>query len=183
MRAQASANADIACEFALLICVPALAGRAVRSGRECLRHGRQKDDSKHMSELFSWDAKQYALDIAEMDAQHQVLISMMNELAERAAANAPKSEVLALLKQLGNYTIQHFREEEAYMERIGYPQLETHKVIHRELLSNLRQHVAAFDAGSGKVAGDLLGFLKFWLAAHIRGIDRQYASFERRRSA
>lgn len=135
-----------------------------------------------MSEFFSWDAKAYALEIAEMDNQHQVLIAMMNELAERGAANAPKAEMSALLKQLGNYTIQHFKAEEAYMARIGYPQLETHKVIHRELLNNLRNHVASFDAGTGKLATELLGFLEFWLAAHIKGIDRQYAAFERRRS-
>lgn len=136
-----------------------------------------------MSEFFSWDAKQYALEIAEMDSQHQVLIAMMNQLAERGAANAPKAEISELLRRLGNYTIQHFKAEEAYMEGIGYPQLETHKVIHRELLNNLRNHVAGFEAGTGKVATELLGFLKFWLGAHIKGIDKQYAAFQRRRSA
>lgn len=36
----------------------------------------------------------------------------------------------ALLKQLGNYIIAHFKAEEAYMAKSGYPQLETHQVIH-----------------------------------------------------
>lgn len=136
-----------------------------------------------MTEFFPWEPDKYTLDIAEMDDQHQRLVALMNQLAKRDESGASKEELLTLLQQLGNFTVQHFREEEAYMLQMGYPQLDTHKKIHRELVGKLREHVQEFQSGSGRLGQQLLGFLKFWLSAHIKGIDRQYAQHAHRQSA
>ncbi len=133
-----------------------------------------------VAEFFEWNQAQLGLEIDEMDDQHKKLITMMNELADRNAAGATKEELLEMLRALGRYTVQHFDAEEEYMRRVGYPKLSTHQHIHRDLLRSLHNHIAAFKAGEGKVSEELLSFLKLWLGSHIRGIDRQYATFSQR---
>lgn len=132
-----------------------------------------------MADYFVWDPKQYSLEIEAMDQEHLVLISMMNKLAVRADAGAAKAELSVLLREFGRYTVRHFDDEEAYMASIDYPKLETHRTIHRDLLGSLHEHIAAFEAGDGKLSGRFLSFLRLWLGAHIRGIDKQYANFSR----
>jgi hemerythrin len=133
-----------------------------------------------MNEFFPWDPTKYSLAIAEMDHQHQMLIDVMNRLASRDSGGAPKHELQRLLDQLGSVTVQHFRDEEAYMATNRYPKLDTHRRIHSELVAQLQGHIAAFAAGtSPRLDPKFLEFLKFWLAAHIRGIDKQYADHVR----
>lgn len=133
-----------------------------------------------MNEFFPWDPTKYSLAIAEMDHQHQRLIDVMNRLASRDASGAPKPELQRLLDQLVSVTEQHFRDEEAYMAAKRYPKLDTHRRIHSELVAQLQGHVAAFAAGTvARLNPRFLEFLKFWLAAHIRGIDKQYAEHVR----
>jgi hemerythrin-like metal-binding protein len=114
-----------------------------------------------------------------MEAQHEVLDWLMSTLAERGAAGAPKAELDQLLRQLENQTARHFAEEEQYMQDLGHPKLDTHQIIHRELLLMLQRHVAEFEAGDGRVGAKLLGFLKYFLGAHLEGMDRHLAQYSR----
>ncbi len=134
-----------------------------------------------MKEFFVWNPVEYSLDIELMDDEHQVLIAKMNKLAAQNQAGASKLELLTSLRELGQYTVKHFDDEEAYLASIDYPKLATHRAIHRDLLRSLHEHIAEFQAGDGKVSDKCLGFLKLWLGAHIKGIDMQYALFSRQR--
>jgi hemerythrin len=139
-----------------------------------------------MSETFRWESEHESsssLRIEEMDRQHRLLIALMNGLAERAEQGASKAELAGLLEQLSDYTARHFQEEEAYMELTRYPKLDTHQLIHRDLLLKLRQHVSEFKSGSGKLGHRLMSFLKFWLTAHINSVDTYYARDARERSS
>jgi hemerythrin-like metal-binding protein len=137
-----------------------------------------------MADYFPWDPSKFGLDISEMDRQHETLIGIMNKLAARDAAGAPKQELSGLLAQLAKYTTQHFAQEEEFMASKRFPKLEVHQRIHHELLAQLGEHVTAFQNGAGsRLDEKLLGFLKFWLSAHILGIDKQYAAHVHRRSA
>ncbi len=126
-----------------------------------------------MSEL-RWRPEQYprrSLQLEEMDRQHGILIALMNALSERAAEGATKAELSGLLKELDDYTVLHFQAEESYMEATSYPKRDTHKLIHRDLLIRLREHVRGFETGDGTLSRQLTSFLKFWLTAHIKSVD------------
>jgi hemerythrin len=114
-----------------------------------------------------------------MEAQHEVLASLMRTLAERDANGASKGELGALLCQLESFTAGHFRDEEAYMRDLAHPKLDTHQLIHRDLLAMLRRHVDEFEAGEGRLGCKLRGFLVYWLGSHLNGMDRQLANFSR----
>jgi hemerythrin-like metal-binding protein len=132
-----------------------------------------------MSDLFVWDPSQYSLEIEAMDQQHLILIGLMNKLAVRADAGAPKAELSAALRELGRFTVKHFDAEEAYMRSFNYPKIETHRAIHKDLLRSLHEHIDIYEAGDGRLSPKVLQFLKLWLGAHIKGIDKQYAAYSR----
>lgn len=118
------------------------------------------------------------LGVAAMDAEHRGLVNQMNTIADLAARRAPKVTLDAAITQLVTLTKRHFADEEVHMERIRFPDLARHKFIHQELLKKVSAHHDAFRAGSGAVDDKFLQFLVYWLTAHIKGIDRQYAVHE-----
>lgn len=135
-----------------------------------------------MSDYFEWNADALSVDVDEMDRQHQRLIALMNQLHEEHGAGADKATLGKTLEALGAYTVQHFAEEEQYMESIQYPALGSHKLIHADLLEKFGEHRAAFEA-SGEMGEEFFLFLKRWLKAHICGIDRKYGAHSQARKS
>lgn len=139
-----------------------------------------------MSEFFRWEPGQHAkgsLQIEEVDRQHGILIALMDALVEHAAEGASKAELSGLLKHLVDYTALHFQAEEACMQATDYPKLDTHRLIHRDLLIRLREHVGSFENGNGTLSRALTSFLQFWLKTHVRSVDMHEARIISLRSA
>lgn len=122
--------------------------------------------------FFEWTT---VLDVGveAMNDQHQILIDLMNHLYDLVEAGASRGELGKALEELGSYTVEHFANEERYLESISYAGLESHKNIHAELLSTFAEHVAEFKR-TGAVERKFFSFLKLWLMSHIKGIDMKY---------
>lgn len=127
-----------------------------------------------MSELFEWNAATYGLKVPEMDSEHEVLIGYMNRLHVLYQQNASTAQLSAALDLLVKFTVKHFADEEAYMAKLGFPELKIHAGVHKQLLDRVGSHVEKFRS-SGKLTEDFFNFLTFWLKAHIRGVDTKYA--------
>jgi hemerythrin len=127
-----------------------------------------------MSDFFVWKDAQLNLNVAEMDQEHKELVRKMNALHHGAESKASKRELETLIKDLAQFTVKHFADEEKFMESTGFPGLNLHKVIHKQLLKQFNDHVEAFKS-SGTLSPGFFNFLSVWLTGHIRGIDRQYA--------
>lgn len=131
-----------------------------------------------MSSYFTWDPARLSLQIPEMDDEHKVLIGLMNDLHELHEKSSPAAEQIQALEKLARYTTKHFADEEAYMERVGYPGLRVHKGVHKQLLDKVGEFLVAARSNR-KLPEDLFVFLKMWLSAHICGIDMKYAQHAR----
>jgi hemerythrin len=127
-----------------------------------------------MSDFFEWDAAKYSLEIPKIDDEHRQIIDAMNELHVLHTGKQPKAQIAPVLRKLSNVTVAHFREEEAYMEKIGYSDLRKHRHVHKHLLDRLESYAVDFQA-TGVLTEDFFMFLKMWLKSHICGIDSQYA--------
>lgn len=126
------------------------------------------------NDLFKWEDR-FRLDVRAMDADHKVLIGLMNTLHAKYEAKAPASEQEGAFKALTEFTVKHFTAEEAYMASVKFPGLDSHKVIHKNLLQKMADFAAQFGKTRAYPA-ELFHFLKTWLAAHIVGIDTKYAA-------
>lgn len=131
-----------------------------------------------MADFFTWTAAELGLGVQEMDKEHQVLIAKMNALFAGVEQKVPTPKLQTLLTDLAQYTVKHFADEEAHMEKIKFSGLAAHKVIHQRLLAQFNDYVVEFQK-TNTVNPALFNFLKVWLSGHIRGIDMRYADFGR----
>ena len=125
-----------------------------------------------MSE-FQWNEK-LSIGVQPMDQDHQQIIALMNSLDQAHEKKAGVAEIDRAFKTLANFTRKHFSDEEAYMEKIGYTGLQSHKMIHAKLLASMDEHYQKFRSSS-QLDEQVFIFLRFWLKSHICGIDRKYA--------
>ena len=128
-----------------------------------------------MGAYFQWDAEKFSVLVDAMDREHQNLIAIMNELHERHGAGASTAELAIIVKRLGDYTAQHFADEEKHMAAIAFPGLKVHARIHADMLGKVAAHYQRFQKGDGYLPPEFFDFLVLWLGAHIQGIDRKYA--------
>lgn len=86
-----------------------------------------------MANGLEWNEK-YRLDIAAIDDQHQYLFEIVARIAALDSVNSDKEELKAILGELSSYMREHFRDEEAYMRRIGFPEYKYHQKLHAEII-------------------------------------------------
>ena len=123
--------------------------------------------------IMNWDA---SLDVGvdSMNREHQQILDAMNRIYDAQAQGKTGSAITALVDDLGRITTQHFIDEERFMEEIGFPSLSTHKVVHKKLLERFGEHAAKIKAANGVVEKEFFDFLRYWLSAHIKGVDAKY---------
>jgi hemerythrin len=122
--------------------------------------------------LLNWSA-QLDIGVAEMNHQHQDLLDLMNGLHDAYEARRDFDAQKICFLKLKMATVEHFEKEEQYMNKIQWPKLATHKVIHQMLLAEFGKHEKIF-MEKRELTDDFFRFLKFWLSSHIQGIDMEY---------
>jgi diguanylate cyclase (GGDEF)-like protein/hemerythrin-like metal-binding protein len=116
----------------------------------------------------------YACGHPLIDSQHERLFRLAGSLLTAVTEEGPITEVSLRMETLLAHTAQHFRDEEAVLHGLGYPELETHRIVHAALLTKARR--IQRDVLMGQLDfGQLLAFLAMDLVkGHILGEDRNY---------
>lgn len=135
-----------------------------------------------MADFFQWNPKTLSVSVPAMDDEHQGIIRRMNALHAAYSSKADRKKLGELLTDLAAYSTKHFADEEAFMAKIGYPDLDSHKRIHAKLLGRVGEHVAEFEK-TGQLTDNLFSFLSFWLSSHIQGIDHKYGEHSKKAGA
>ena len=130
--------------------------------------------------FFDWSDR-LDIKVESMNREHRHLLEIMNRLFDANEQKADKSALKTLVKELGDYTVKHFADEEAYLASISFPDIEKHKFIHKDLLTKFGGHVANFEK-AGTLDAGFFDFLKMWLNAHIQGIDMKYGEFANKKT-
>ena len=111
-----------------------------------------------------------------LDNAHKKLFSILRRMI-RLQEDPGNHELLCRegIKFFKNYTLQHFAQEEAYMQSIGYSGYETHKRLHDNMrdrtLPALEQELMDSDYSSDSVQ-HFMGIVMAWLTQHIMLEDR-----------
>ena len=126
--------------------------------------------------LLNWSEK-YSVNIKAIDEQHMKLIAIMNKLHEAMLKKKSKIIMGDILKELLDYTYEHFSYEEALLKKYDYPSYDEHKRTHGEMSQKVHKLYVDHQAGQEIVSRDFMDFLKNWLADHILGNDQLYKEF------
>lgn len=113
--------------------------------------------------------------VNSIDAQHQQLFKMADELFEAGKTGKTKEKIGELLSFLDSYTKQHFSDEEAYMKSISYPGLAEQQAAHKAFVNELTKLKAEYDKSGGNIAV-IIGANQMvvdWLTKHISGMDKK----------
>lgn len=135
--------------------------------------------SKALS-LVAW-SDDFNLGMQEIDAQHSILIDLINQVWVAVVKKPDRAEALRVLEELEKYTITHFTAEEIFMREINYGNFDLHKEEHTKFVARIAEEKAKVVAGDAVTLG-IIHFLKDWLINHILVADKQYALEFKKRS-
>ncbi len=119
--------------------------------------------------------------VEHIDNQHKIWFEKANELFEAGKAQRAKEYINTMIDFLDEYTKQHFKDEEAYMEKIGYPELEAQKKAHASFVQDL----AKLKSDYNKSGGNILVIINAnkmvvnWLTNHITTMDKKIGDYVR----
>jgi two-component system C4-dicarboxylate transport sensor histidine kinase DctB len=111
---------------------------------------------------------------AEIDREHRTLFAIANDLINATVAGKSSAAIGEIIDQLVKETTQHFAHEESILQARGYPRLEAHAAIHRQLIDKAVHLIGEFKAGKVE-AGPFFQFLAYdVIARHMLGEDREF---------
>lgn len=129
-------------------------------------------------DAFSWNTN-FDTGLSEVDAQHRVLVDLINRLNESLTHEDTVStqEMESVFKELVDYTRYHFHDEEEMMKRIGIDArfVDRHIQLHVDFLQGATRLHDVILHGDHGAARSMLDFLVHWLAYHILGEDHSMA--------
>lgn len=126
--------------------------------------------------LIDWNT-QLMVGVAQIDDEHEVLVSKVNALADAMAGGEESDRLASLFGEVVYYTMDHFAHEEHLMAFHHYPEVARHRQEHDELkiqIVGLREQT---DGGGMAVTVHTLAWLSNWLTAHISRADRAFAQY------
>ena len=120
---------------------------------------------------FVWTEKM-SVGHSIMDAQHRQILDLLNGFNDRFDPDLAFDTLFSMFR----YARIHFHDEEALLERVGYPKLEEQKGEHQRFLAK------ASEFSEQKVEDPTLHirlatFLFKWLKTHIEIEDMQYKPY------
>ncbi|MDE6846501.1 MAG: hemerythrin domain-containing protein [Lachnospiraceae bacterium] len=128
-----------------------------------------------MSKEAEWN-KQFNIGIDSIDNAHRKLFSIVRRLVHLSRdENNGQWACAEGIKYFKNYAIEHFADEEAYMQSIGYKDYEIHKRLHDDMrfktLPALEKELMESNYSQESIQ-HFLGICLGWLTAHILIEDR-----------
>ena len=127
--------------------------------------------------MLQWKTE-YNTGVALMDQQHRRLVELINQLFQCMKDGGDRMLLASVVDELVNYTVTHFRAEEDVMKKHNYPDLDEHKMVHKNFVDQVGVYAKKIKAGDRLPPADVYKFLKDWLIGHIEKQDRDgYGQF------
>lgn len=112
----------------------------------------------------------YELGVRRMDDTHREFVALLDALGQ-----APEGAFLAALDQLIEHTVEHFAQENRWMERTEFGPL-CHIAEHHHVLNVARQVRAKVSEGDVALGRKLASELVVWFEHHASTMDTMLAS-------
>ncbi|MEI6437778.1 MAG: bacteriohemerythrin [Candidatus Omnitrophota bacterium] len=127
--------------------------------------------------IFEWKAE-YNVNVKMIDDQHHRLVELLNQLHTFINEGAPEEKSWGrLVKELFDYTLYHFKEEEALMRRHSFDDCQEHMAEHAFFVTRIKSAQDGVEADDLNVMADLQYFLTVWLQNHILIVDHKLCAF------
>ena len=124
--------------------------------------------------LMTWNDRM-SVGVRVLDDDHKKLVAMVNELYDGISAGKGQQALGGVLDKLISYTVVHFRREEDFFAKTGYPDSKAHMTEHENLTRQVLKVQENYRKGvTSSLSLEVMNFLKTWLISHIQGSDKKY---------
>lgn len=118
-----------------------------------------------------------SLGIPEVDAQHQHLIALLNQLLAASSGDQTSDLFADSLASFSRRVFEHFHYEEQLQEAAGYPGLEEHRAQHEAYQIRITGFCQHSMGDSEALPRHLLEFLRDWWVGHLLYEDTRFRDF------
>jgi len=122
--------------------------------------------------FIDWQ-EEFLTGVKEFDLQHKKIINMINALYEGIRFNIEKEVLKNSLEALRKYLEVHFKTEEEFLEKHGYPEIKVHKEEHKKFFENFERLINQENINYVEV----LKFFKNWWVSHLLNYDKRYGLY------
>ncbi len=125
-----------------------------------------------------WDDK-YLLDVIEIDEQHKKLVGIINtfyDILEKGLEVYTQNRD-RVLKEIVDYTIYHFGQEETLFDNFGYTTSDFHKQQHKAFVEEVGRYITRLQDSTVEQGLKFYDYLVTWLLSHIGKSDKAWASY------
>lgn len=113
-----------------------------------------------------------SIGVPEIDAQHQRLIAMVNEVDEAVRLRHGAAISADALRRLCDYAVEHFAAEEALMDPETYADYDRHMAAHMDGTDKALEFLQAVNEDKEVDMAAFLDFLAEWVREHILEVDQ-----------
>lgn len=117
--------------------------------------------------------------VDRIDDQHKIWFDKANQLFEAGKQGKSREYIVQMLDFLDDYTKQHFKDEEKYMNSIKYPQIDAQQTMHASFIAELAKLRKEYDASGGNVSLIINAnqMIINWLTNHISSMDKKIGAY------
>ncbi|MEO5338618.1 MAG: hemerythrin domain-containing protein [Magnetospirillum sp. WYHS-4] len=105
-----------------------------------------------------------------IDFEHKVFFSLIHKLQCLTTDNHAADDIRRTMNEIMKYAEFHFVSEENIMIECNYDKLESHVILHRNLLRDLRDAITMHEGGAENDE-EIVTFLFNWLLEHTIKAD------------
>jgi hemerythrin len=111
----------------------------------------------------------FKVNIKQVDSEHRHLFALVKAL--------DLDNVDETVEELLDYVVMHFSNEQALMEKSGYPAFEQHLKLHEEFGGHVADFLGNGDPWTEERVQELRRFLNKWLIGHIMTHDLRFGKW------
>ncbi len=108
----------------------------------------------------------FKVNIPQVDQEHHRLFDLIKALNLETVEQT--------VDELLEYVVTHFSNEQALMEKSGYPAFEAHLKLHEEFGAHVAEFMGSGDEWSEERVHEIRRFLNKWLIGHIMTHDLRF---------
>ncbi|MGC7872902.1 bacteriohemerythrin [Desulfosporosinus sp. SYSU MS00001] len=120
--------------------------------------------------MLEWK-EEYSIGVEQIDEQHKHLFEIGNkiyDLLENYLYVDKYDRIVAIIRELKDYTKYHFQAEEDYMIELKYPRYFSQKVEHDDFIKKIEEiDLESLDRDQDKHIREILTFVFDWVLEHI----------------
>lgn len=115
--------------------------------------------------------EEYKIGVSIIDEEHVKLFEIGEsayQLLKDEFSVDKYDKIVAIIEELRDYSVIHFRDEEEYMESINYKRLFTQKMEHKQFIKKVNEvDLSRIDNNQDEYIMTILDFVAKWLVNHI----------------